>query len=123
MFSNLPQQINNAERSVKELQNKDGAEWDPNKCIEAENHLTLLLNEQDQYWQTKAKRFEILEGDRNTSFFHQKANQRRSRNKISQLKDANGTLHYKQNDFESIILHFYANLFHTDGVTNVEEIL
>jgi hypothetical protein len=43
------------------------------------------------WWSQRAKALWLTHGDRNTKFFHQKASQRRRKNKIEAIKDQQNT--------------------------------
>lgn len=49
-----------------------------------------ILNQEEIMWQQKLRNDWIVEGDRNTQFFHITTLLRRKRNRISMLKDGNG---------------------------------
>ncbi|XP_042954568.1 uncharacterized protein LOC122290977 [Carya illinoinensis] len=52
--------------------------------------LNLLLNQEYIKWKQMAKRHWLVEGDRNTKFYHACVNQRRKKNAIRRVKDLNG---------------------------------
>lgn len=49
-------------------------------------------------------------GDKNTSFFHTKANQRRERNNIDEIKDAAGNLFIEEEDIVAVMVFFFKDL-------------
>ncbi|XP_042953504.1 uncharacterized protein LOC122290052 [Carya illinoinensis] len=52
--------------------------------------LNHLLNQEDIKWKQRAKRHWLVEGDRNTKFYHACVNQRKKKNAIRRVKDLNG---------------------------------
>lgn len=57
----------------------------------------------------------LKEGDRNSAFFHRKASNRRSRNKIKGLTDEDGHWHSDPKEVSDILLRYYENIFKTEG--------
>ena len=66
-------------------------------------------------------------GDKNTRFFHQRANQRKKKNTIEGLHDKDGVWQTNLEQITSIVEEYYANLFkaqsqrHTEGVLEAVE--
>jgi hypothetical protein len=61
-------------------------------------------------------------GIRIPSFFHQKANQRRRKNKIEAIKDQMGNIHTDRTNIEDIFLNHFKTLFTTQKPTNIANI-
>jgi hypothetical protein len=73
----------------------------------------ILKNEEIKAWQRSRDRF-LTEGDRNTSFFHAVANQRRRKKKISMLDGPCGPVESTHEMIE-IATSFYKDLFADEG--------
>ena len=54
--------------------------------------LSDALKAEELFWKQKSRVFWLREGDRNTKKIHTLTKQRRARNKITQLLDANGAI-------------------------------
>ncbi|XP_074318255.1 uncharacterized protein LOC141655056 [Silene latifolia] len=52
--------------------------------------LADLSRQEEKYWRQRSRALWLRDGDRNTTFFHNKATDRRSKNHISKLKDDAG---------------------------------
>ena len=65
----------------------------------------------------------ITDGDRNTSFFHQKASNRRQRNTIHGLTDDSGVWQEDGQIVENIILDYFSNIFKTNGPTDTSTVI
>ena len=65
----------------------------------------------------------LTAGDKNTRFFHLRASQRRSRNKISRLRKPDGQFTEVDLELRTIVTNFYSNLFASEGMHNMEEVL
>ncbi|XP_050222138.1 uncharacterized protein LOC126672232 [Mercurialis annua] len=85
------------------------------KLADLEQKLKVELNEtllqEELLWIQKSRSEWILDGDRNTKFYHQKVKQRRRRNKIVALKDEEGNIITDQEALKELALNFFSNLF------------
>ena len=66
--------------------------------------LEELLNREELMWAQKARTNWILHGDRNTKYFQTIVRQRRSKNRIIQIKDEKGILTENPEEIENIFL-------------------
>uniref|UniRef100_A0A0D2ZYH2 Uncharacterized protein n=1 Tax=Brassica oleracea var. oleracea TaxID=109376 RepID=A0A0D2ZYH2_BRAOL len=85
----------NSAKLVEELKEKvEGLYADDNATTKeiaaALKDLSDALKAEELFWKQKSRVFWLREGDRNTKNFHALTKQRRARNKITQLLDANG---------------------------------
>ena len=71
-------------------------------CQEA---LEELLDREELMWAQKARTNWILYGDRNTRYFQTVVRQRRSKNRIIQIKDEEGNLTDNPEEIENIFLN------------------
>jgi hypothetical protein len=63
----------------------------------------------------------LAEGDKNTKFFHHKANYRRKKNKIERLVRPNGTVCENAIELEEMAHDFYEDLYKSKGTIGIEE--
>ena len=64
----------------------------------------------------------ITDGNRNTSFFHQKAINRKQRNIINGLTDDSRVWHEDDQGMERIILDYFSNIFQSNSPTDTTAI-
>lgn len=86
----------NARKKINEIQNKlksigEGHNTDDGGQIRGlEKELGEAWVQEERYWRQKARKSWMVEGDRNTAYFHAKVSQRRRQNFISGVQDPNG---------------------------------
>ncbi|KAH7863936.1 hypothetical protein Vadar_023809 [Vaccinium darrowii] len=65
----------------------------------------------------------MVEGDRNIAFFHAKVTQRRRKNAIAGIQDANGLWCDSQEQIAKEVVQYYQGLFQSDGADQVSEVV
>lgn len=73
--------------------------------------LEVVLNQKESMWFQKSKKNWIMEGDRNTRYYHTKAVTRRLKNKILALRNSLGDWGEDQFCLKQIACDFYRGLF------------
>lgn len=74
-------------------------------------------------WNQRAKHIWITDGDRNTSFFHQKASNCKQRTTIQGLTNDNGIWQVEDPIVEKIVLDYFSNIFQTNGPIDTSTIV
>ncbi|KAI5351664.1 hypothetical protein L3X38_004555 [Prunus dulcis] len=85
--------------------------------------LDELLAKNELYWSQRSREHWLKAGDKNTSYFHQKATNRRRRNIIKGLEDSNGCWRTSRRGITSIVTDYFGDLFRSSGPSRMEEIL
>ncbi|XP_062014693.1 uncharacterized protein LOC133731307 [Rosa rugosa] len=88
--------------------------------------LNELLSINETYWRQRSKVQWLREGDRNTSFFHRRASNRRSRNRVKGLMIEDGQWTSKPGEVENILLRYYETIFRaeqSDPVATASKVL
>ncbi|XP_028773891.1 uncharacterized protein LOC114730946 [Neltuma alba] len=67
--------------------------------------------QEELLWIQKSRSDCINLGDRNTAYYHRKAKIRRSRNRITALKDGDGNWTYDEESLAKMVKEFYVNLY------------
>ncbi|KAG5525263.1 hypothetical protein RHGRI_031816 [Rhododendron griersonianum] len=79
--------------------------------------------QEERYWRQKARKSWMVEGDRNTAYFHAKVSQRRRRNFISGVQDPNGNWCEDQDAIAKEFVSYFQNLFQTEGANPNSEVV
>jgi hypothetical protein len=64
-----------------------------------------------------------MEGDSNTHFFHQKASNRKQKNRVEKLTHADGTICEDPAELQQMVVKFYDGPYSSEGVIGIEEVL
>lgn len=74
------------------------------------------------YWRQRAKAHWLVNGDRNTKFFHLYASKRKRRSRISKLVKEDGAA-VEQEEIKLLIANFYKDLFTSHAGSHMEDLL
>lgn len=83
----------------------------------------VVLEQEEMIWFQKSREKWIVEGDRNTKFFHTSTIIRRRRNMIEMLKNDEGSWVTNAQDLEKIAVEYYKRLYSLEDVDLVVETL
>lgn len=123
VFGHVQREIRQKTKALKEVQESEN-----NANIQArlrclKDELNELLTREELMWKQRSRALWLAEGDKNTSYFHKKANARWWRNNIKGLEDSNGVWQTSDEHLEQICVDFYSNLFSSQGSVEVENFL
>ncbi|XP_010431327.1 PREDICTED: uncharacterized protein LOC104715632 [Camelina sativa] len=76
-----------------------------------ERKLKEAYRDEEIYWQQKSRKFWLRVGDKNTSYFHASTKQRRVRNRIVGLFDANNVWNESSSGMGRIATSYFEDLF------------
>ena len=85
--------------------------------------LEELLNREDLMWAQEARTKWFLDGDRNTKYFQTVVRQKRSRNRILQIKDEHGHYTDVHEEIEQIFIGSFQRNFNCNSILTVESII
>lgn len=71
----------------------------------------VLLEKEDLKWKQRAKRNWYQHGDKNTKFFHACASQRKKKNWIKEIKNAQGQMLSEQQQVEKVFIQHFKSIF------------
>ncbi|XP_056688805.1 uncharacterized protein [Spinacia oleracea] len=87
------------------------------------NDIAGLVQHKEVYWKKRSRVLWLIEGDRNTNFFHQRAYGRKRRNTISSLKDDNDVVHSGDEACGKVAVAYFKQMFTTSSPPLVEHVL
>jgi hypothetical protein len=102
---------------------------DPNQIgpshaeIKVTDRIVELNHHEEVMWQQCSRVQWLQAWDKNTKFFHMRASQRKKKNKISRLKQPDGSVTEDVKELGSMTMGFYKNLYRSEGTQNMEEVL
>lgn len=73
-----------------------------------------ILIREEIMWNQRSRALWIKWGDRNTSFFHATASQRRRKSRIVGLQDLNGVWKEDKEGVEGIIMDYFTLIYRSD---------
>ena len=92
-------------------------------CTEALKDLSDALKAEKLFWKQKSWVFWLREGDINTKIFHALTKQKRARNKITQLLDANGAIVEDEEGLVAIATSYFRQIFESSDPEDIEDAL
>lgn len=111
MFNGLGKKIAEVEYSLNLLQQREILRESCEECAKLEGLLDDLNRKHETYWYLSSRVLEVRDGDRNTSYLHNKASQKKRRNRIDSLFYGEGIWQDEDEKLEEIIGEYYKNLF------------
>ncbi|XP_057863188.2 uncharacterized protein LOC131071390 [Cryptomeria japonica] len=86
-----------------------------------QNQYNEILTREEIYWQQKSREYWLKEGDKNTKFFHNSVEARRSWNKITSIHNKGNVLLENLEDINSEVISFFLTLFSKEGNISLED--
>ena len=93
------------------------------KFLVASKNLDTLLFKEEIYWAQRSRIPWLKHGDKNTRFFHLKASQRKQRNHIQSIKNAEDVWVEEESDIAGVALEYFETLFKAGTCERLEECL
>ncbi|XP_058733806.1 uncharacterized protein LOC131605475 [Vicia villosa] len=78
--------------------------------VKLQKELRSILNQEELMWYYSRARW-LVDGDRNTKYYHMQTISRRKRNRINMLRDDNGNWITKHEELKDHVTKFYKALF------------
>ena len=75
--------------------------------------LDVVLNQEEELWLLKSRVNWMIQGDRNTAFYHVSTLVRRKRNKILAIKNTVGEWLYKEEEVKDFVMNGYRDIYTT----------
>jgi hypothetical protein len=81
------------------------------------------LEQEELKWRQRAKEHWLKEGDHNTKFFHESANQKRKSSHSYKILDVEGWVCDEQNSIGQAFIRYYSHLFSIESMLDLENCL
>jgi hypothetical protein len=117
----IPRKINMLQRQLQQLKDTMPSKEDIIQIQLKEQELDDTLKLEELWWAQRAKVNWLTHGDKNSKFFHYKANQRRRKNKISVIDDIHGNSCHDETQIHHIFIDYFKNIFHTSNPSNMQD--
>jgi hypothetical protein len=120
-FGNLPNRI---KRSQDELQHLNEQMTHNNQMIqirEKEKEIDELLQCEEMWWQQRSRTMWLKHGDKNTAYFHQKAAQRKRKNKIDSITDKQSNIQTSHDKIEETLVTHFKDLFQSQETHHIND--
>ena len=97
--------------------------WPNHEHIEeVRKALNCWLDVENTIWHQRSRHLWITDGNRNTSFFHQKASNCKDRNFIRGITNHSGVWQEDDQVMERIVLDYFNSIFRSNGPTDIAPI-
>ncbi|KAI0494122.1 hypothetical protein KFK09_024253 [Dendrobium nobile] len=119
VFKNVFSNILQAEQKVLDMEDifeANSSEDNLFNLNQAKFLLSQLQAQEESFWKQKANMKFVMEGDRNTKFFHAIANKNKINNRINKIRDSNGILLDNDDDISKSGVDFFLNMFNNNVV-------
>ncbi|KAL0009864.1 hypothetical protein SO802_004972 [Lithocarpus litseifolius] len=120
VFGNVNRELKLKQRRLQQLENLNQFHETAEEIKAVKKEINENLLREEIMWNQRSRALWIKSGDRNTKFFHATANQRRRKNRIEGLKDADGRWKDEPEDVEKIALTYFSTIFSTDHPADFE---
>lgn len=121
LFGKIKEDIEQTRASLAQFYNYSPSNPSLVSRVELEDKLNDFLQQEHAFWKQRAKVFWLTDGDLNTKIFHQSACNRRKRNLIVGLHNADGDWCTSDEDLEMTVIEYFENLFTSSQPLNITE--
>ena len=118
--------LNTLQRSLREsklAEESDEYRSNPRHIYELRTRIEELKNREECMWKQRSRTKWLKEGDKNTRYFHCRANQRNKRNYIVGLEDDAGAWWENEGQMGGLIEDYFKSLFSTSHPSGFDDIL
>ncbi|KAK2355198.1 hypothetical protein QL285_092628 [Trifolium repens] len=118
-FGTIPKKIKHTQQELQHLNdsNRDGNAI--HAIRQKEKELDDLLLCEELWWSQRSRAMWLQHGDKNTAYFHQKANQRRRKNKIDHIFDSQGNNQHDPRMIEETMINHFKTLFQSQETRHI----
>ncbi|XP_010684899.1 uncharacterized protein LOC104899410 [Beta vulgaris subsp. vulgaris] len=110
-FGSLRKKIEVVEKKLHEAQCEAISNDSCERCVSMEKELDELHTKNEAHLYMRSRVAEVKDGDRNTSYFHHKASQRKKRNLIHGIFDGGGRWQTEGEEIECVVERYFQEIF------------
>ena len=122
-FGSIDKELSECRKQMSELVQDEPTEEVIAQMKALDARMDELEEREEVYWKQRSRQDWLQGGDKNTKFFHAKAQQRKDRNSIMQIKDEAGNMYDKEPEIEEIFVNFFEDLFTTGAQVDVQNVI
>ena len=115
------EKINDLQKALEEVQTNNNRSHDD--ILEVSRKLQDAYKDEEEYWHQNNMNMWHSSGDLNTKFYHALTKQRRVRNRIVGLHDAEGNWITGDNGMEKVAVDYFEDLFSTTSPSEFDSFL
>ena len=123
VLGDLQNRIKQAKKALSRCRRQDISQEQVSREHLLRYKLERLQDQKNVYWKQRAKAHWLKDGDRNTSFFHACASERRRGNSIRKLTKEDGVVVEGEDELRSFITNYYQDVFSSCAGTREAELL
>ena len=120
-FGHVQRQIERYEKILQSLE--QNPQHNSERIHEVRKALNCWLDAENTMWHQRSRHLWITDGDLNTSFFHQKASNRKEKNSILGITNENEVWQEDDLGVERVILDYFTSIFRTNGPTDTTAVV
>lgn len=122
-FGNVAKELRACQHQMKELMEREPSEDNMNAMRNVDARMDELEKREEIYWHQRSRQSWIESGDKNTKFFHHKANQREMRNNVRCIKNAAGDVFEEEEDIMECFVDYFNHLFTSTNNCDMDPVL
>ncbi|XP_072080884.1 uncharacterized protein [Arachis hypogaea] len=111
IFKRADHEIERMKARLQEIMSSDLAEERQEEIKELKRRTTFLWKQEKKFWGQRVRIKWLRMGDKNTTFFHASTVQRRDKNRIEILKNANGEWISEEDEVRKMAEEYFESLF------------
>ena len=123
MFGKVDREIKSRQLKLQQIQDSIHTVEDVRQEKELRLELEYLMDKEEIIWAQKARSNWITQGDRNSKYFQTLVKQRRARNRILQLRKADGNLTEDLSEIESMFLDNFKDQFKENDTKSLPQLM
>ena len=122
-FGNVTRQLIEKKKMLKQAESVAVQGGNVETGHQLKHEIQRLLLVEEKLWQQRSKSHWIKSGDKNTSFFHNRASQRYRRNTIHGLLNARGEMCCGDKKVAELMVEYYTDLFTSSQPSEIDMVL